>query len=50
MSEAEGVKSVSTGLGKGLSLELHVLWGEVRREILADLCRSLSPGVKTPEL
>lgn len=23
---------------------------EVRREILADLCCALSPGVKTPEL
>lgn len=27
-----------------------VCYGEVRREILADLCCSLSPGVKSPEL
>lgn len=25
-------------------------YGEASREILADLCRSLRPGVKTPEL
>lgn len=27
-----------------------VCYGEARREILAGLCHSLSPGVKTPEL